>query len=178
MGVVGLHEVVRRVLREHKLAALARMIAFDTELPPVEVLGDAEKLRTIVDNLVSNAVKYSPRSGTITLSLAVGDGLAVLDVTDEGPGVSPDEREKVFDSFYQGAPPAEGRVKGSGLGLAIAREYVLAHGGRIEAGERRDGRRGARFRVSLPLPSSQAAVADGNTAVVLAAKSLSMGRGK
>ena len=178
MGVVGLHEVVRRVLREHKLAALARMIAFDTELPPVEVLGDAEKLRTIVDNLVSNAVKYSPRSGTIALSLAVGDGLAVLEVTDEGPGVSPDEREKVFDSFYQGAPPAEGRVKGSGLGLAIAREYVLAHGGRIEAGERRDGRRGARFRVSLPLPSSQAAVADGSAAMVLAAKSLSMGRGK
>ena len=68
-----------------------------------------------------------------------------------GPGVPAPEREHVFDSFFQGAPPDEGRVKGSGLGLAIAREYAMAHGGRIEAVDRPDGARGACFRLVLPL---------------------------
>ncbi|MBK6806653.1 MAG: sensor histidine kinase [Betaproteobacteria bacterium] len=134
-----------------KLAALARMIAFDTRLEPAIVTGDAERVRTIVDNLVSNAIKYSPRSGTITAEIRVRDGVAILEVSDQGPGVPAAEREHVFDSFFQGAPPDEGRVKGSGLGLAIAREYAMAHGGRIEAVDRPDGARGACFRLVLPL---------------------------
>ena len=75
----------------------------------------------------------------------------MLDVIDRGPGIDPGERERIFDSFYQGKPPVEGRVKGSGLGLAIAREYALAHGGRIEVRERADGKQGAHFRLWLPL---------------------------
>ena len=151
VGPVELPDVVRRVLREQKLAALARMIAFETRLEPAVVTGDAERVRTIVDNLVSNAIKYSPRSGTITAEVHARDGLAVLEVADQGPGVPPAERERVFDSFYQGAPPAEGRVKGSGLGLAIAREYAAAHGGRVDVVDRADGGRGACFRLVLPL---------------------------
>ena len=65
----------------------------------------------------------------------------------------------MFDSFYQGAPPAEGRVKGSGLGLAIAREYAAAHGGRIDVVERADGARGACFRLVLPLAMGERAAA-------------------
>ena len=127
------------------------MIAFQSTLQPTVVVGDAEKLRTVIDNLVSNAIKYSPRSGAIEITLEARDGCAVLDVADHGPGIEPAERERIFDSFYTGAGPAEGKVKGSGLGLAIAREYALGHGGRIEAMSRSDGARGARFRLSLPL---------------------------
>lgn len=151
LGPVLLPDVVRRVLREHKLAALARMVTFDTNLQQALVIGDADKIRTIVDNLVSNAIKYSPRSATIGVALGVERGHAVLDVTDQGPGIAPAERERIFESFYQGKPPVEGRVKGSGLGLAIAREYAVAHGGRIEVRERADRRQGAHFRLSLPL---------------------------
>jgi two-component system, NtrC family, sensor histidine kinase GlrK len=151
LGPMALADVVARVLREQKLAALARIISFDTTLKPALVIGDAEKIRTIVDNLVSNAIKYSPRSGTIALSVDSEDGHALLDVIDEGPGVGPDDRERIFDSFYQGRAPAEGRVKGSGLGLAIAREYATLHGGRIELKDRPDGRHGAWFRLLLPL---------------------------
>ncbi|HEY8242872.1 MAG TPA: HAMP domain-containing sensor histidine kinase, partial [Casimicrobiaceae bacterium] len=151
VGPVELPDIVRRVVREQKLAALARMIAFDTHLEPAVVTGDAERIRTIVDNLVSNAIKYSPRSGTIDAKLRARDGLAVLEVADEGPGVPTAERESVFESFFQGAPPTEGRVKGSGLGLAIAREYANAHGGRVEVVDRPDGARGACFRLVLPL---------------------------
>ncbi len=150
LGAVMLADVIRRVVKEHKLAALARVITFEAKLSPAMVVGDAEKIRTIVDNLVSNAIKYSPRSGVITLNLAEVDGFAVLDVIDQGHGVDPADRERIFESFYQGKPPAEGRVKGSGLGLAIARDYALAHAGRVEVLNRTDGRRGANFRLTLP----------------------------
>jgi two-component system sensor histidine kinase GlrK len=154
LGPIPLPDIVQRVVREQKLAALARMISFDTRLKPALVIGDAEKIRTIVDNLVSNAIKYSPRSGAIELAIRSEDGNAILDVIDEGPGVANDDRDHIFDSFYQGAAPTEGRVKGSGLGLAIAREYATVHGGRIDLKQRTDGRHGAWFRLSLPLASA------------------------
>ena len=151
LGPVSLPDIARQVMREHKLAAFARMITFDADLASVVVKGDAERIRTIVDNLVSNAVKYSPRTGVITLRLSSERDCAVLDVADEGSGVAADERERIFESFYQGKPPIEGRVKGSGLGLAIAREYALAHEGTIEVRDRPDGRRGAMFTLRLPI---------------------------
>jgi two-component system sensor histidine kinase GlrK len=151
VGPVAVQDVVQRVLNEHKLAALARMVTFDQELVPARIVGDADKVRTIVDNLVSNAIKYSPRSASIVVSLRAEQGYAVLDVVDRGPGIDPAERERIFESFYQGRPPVDGRVKGSGLGLAIAREYALAHGGRIELVEPAPNEQGAHFRLWLPL---------------------------
>src|SRR4029079_11289108 len=114
-------------------------------------VGDSEKVRTVIDNLLSNAIKYSPRSGVIELTLFEHDGFAVLDVADHGPGIAAAERERVFDSFYSGKAPVDGKVKGSGLGLAIAREYALAQSGRIEVLDRSDGQRGVRLRLWLPL---------------------------
>jgi two-component system sensor histidine kinase GlrK len=156
---VPLAEVVARVIREQKLAAFARMVTFETKLPAVEVIGEEERIRTIVDNLLSNAIKYSPRSGVVALDLAIDDGFAVFDVIDEGHGVESTERERIFESFYQGKPPTDGRVKGSGLGLAIAREYAVMQGGSIDVRDRADGRRGAHFRLRLPLsrPAGDAA---------------------
>jgi two-component system sensor histidine kinase GlrK len=155
-GPVPMADVVRRVLREHKLAALARMVAFDAKLKPALIFGDADKIRTIVDNLVSNAVKYSPRSASVTVALGIERGFAVLDVIDHGPGIDAAERQRIFDSFYQGRPPVDGKVKGSGLGLAIAREYASAHGGRIEVLDRPDRGHGAHFRLWLPLAAADA----------------------
>jgi two-component system sensor histidine kinase GlrK len=154
LGPVMLAEVVRRVLREQKLAAVARIVTFDTKIAPSVAVGDGEKIRTIVDNLVSNAIKYSPRSGVIELHSFEQDGFAVLDVSDHGPGIAPAERDRVFDSFYSGKAPADGKVKGSGLGLAIARDYALAQSGRIEVLDRSDAQRGVRFRLWLPLSLS------------------------
>jgi two-component system sensor histidine kinase GlrK len=159
LGPVLLSDVVRRVVKEHKLAALARVITFEAKLTPALVVGDADKIRTIVDNLVSNAIKYSPRSGVIALCVLQEQGFAVLDVIDQGFGIVPADRQRVFESFYQGQPPVEGRVKGSGLGLAIARDYALAHGGRIEVQDRADGKRGAHFRLWLPLATGDTGVA-------------------
>ena len=157
LGPVALPEVATRVLREQRLAALGRMISFETSLKPATVIGDAERLRTIVDNLLSNAIKYSPRNATVQVNVGTRDGFAVVDVIDEGRGVSDTDRERVFESFYQGTPPVDGRIKGSGLGLAIARDYALAQGGRIEVATRPDGKSGAWFRLSLPLATVEVA---------------------
>lgn len=155
LGPVALSDVVTRVVREQRLAALARMVTFQTTLRPATVVGDTEKLRTIVDNLVSNAIKYSPRNSVVELSIGARDGLALLDVIDEGRGVAHADRTRVFESFYQGPAPVDGRIKGSGLGLAIAREYALAQGGRIDVASRADGKNGAWFRLSLPLAATE-----------------------
>ncbi|HSC99523.1 MAG TPA: ATP-binding protein, partial [Casimicrobiaceae bacterium] len=155
LGPVALPDIVNRVVREQRLAALGRMITVDAKARPATVIGDVEKLRTIVDNLLSNAIKYSPRNATVQLAVGVKDGYAVLDVIDEGRGVAPADRTRIFESFYQGPAPVDGRVKGSGLGLAIAREYAHAHGGRIEVASRLDGRSGAWFRLTLPLATTE-----------------------
>src|SRR6185436_5451933 len=87
VGPVSMVEVVTRVLSEHKLAAFARMVTFEHQLAPALVVGDADKVRTIVDNLVSNAIQYSPRSAPIVVALGVEAGFAVLDVSGRGSGI-------------------------------------------------------------------------------------------
>jgi len=156
LGPVALPDIVTRVLKEQRLAALARMVTFQATLRPATVIGDGEKLRTIVDNLLSNAIKYSPRNATVELNVGINDGFAVLDVIDQGRGVLAADRNRIFESFYQGPAPVDGRIKGSGLGLAIAREYALAQGGRIDVAGRMDGTSGAWFRLSLPLAAADA----------------------
>ena len=123
-------------------------------LQPVVVHGDTEKLRVIIDNLVSNAVKFSPERGEIEMSLNLDQGEACLDVQDEGPGIAQAEREKIFDARFKGALQVDAAVAGSGLGLAIAREFALAHGGTVKLLERPPRKtmagRGSHFQLRLP----------------------------
>lgn len=145
---VALDVVCTQVLRTHRLVAAARAIRFERKLTPLLVEGDADKLRVVVDNLITNAIKFSPREGSIHVELTKREGLAVLDVVDQGAGVAAEERERVFEPFFRGTRARRGTVKGSGLGLAIAKEYVLAHRGKIEVVEEGSG---GHFRVKLPL---------------------------
>ncbi|HUG78317.1 MAG TPA: HAMP domain-containing sensor histidine kinase [Burkholderiales bacterium] len=147
-GSVALDALVREVARSHDLAVRAKGQHLALDLGRVSLDADAEKLRSIVDNLIGNAVKFTPAGGTISVVVrAIGDE-AIIDVIDSGPGVPPEESESVFESFFRGRTKASGRVEGTGLGLAIAREYTEAHGGRISviAGKGEGGH----FRVRLP----------------------------
>ena len=141
-------EVARQVLEAHKLAIAARRLTLDLHLEPAKLLADADKLRVMLDNLISNAVKYSPELGNISLVVRPEAGKVLIEVGDAGPGIAAEDRDRVFDWFFQGKLGHGGRVKSSGLGLAIAREFVLAHRGSIEVIAQ--GKPGARFRVSLP----------------------------
>jgi two-component system sensor histidine kinase GlrK len=149
LDALQFERIVERALVDHQLTARARNIRTDLRLEPVVLRADEDKLLAVVTNLLSNAIKYSPDGGMISLaSRREGDEL-VFEVGDAGPGIPPEDRERIFDWFYQGQPLHHGRVRGSGLGLAIAREFVLAHGGRIEIVDYPSG--GAHFRVTLPL---------------------------
>jgi len=146
---VRLDRVVARVLNDHRLTAKARGIRADLRLNPVSLNADADKLRVVADNLVSNAIKYSPDGGIISLAVHKEGKNVVFDVSDTGPGIPPEDRDRIFDWFFRGEHGHLRRVQGSGLGLAIAREFVTAHRGRIEVVN--DGASGAHFRVSLPV---------------------------
>lgn len=151
---VPLHQIVEEVATDHKPGMLAKTIKLDMDAAEVVVMGDEEKLRTVMDNLFSNAVKYSPDGGKIHVTLQSRDAHAVLDVIDDGPGIPAAERDKIFDPFFQGGSSPAGYLKGNGLGLAIAREYLTAHHGTIQAVDYLG--HGAHFRVRLPLHSSKA----------------------
>jgi two-component system sensor histidine kinase GlrK len=144
---LALDDLIREVAAGYSIVTRAKSVALELALERVEIEGDRDKLKTVVDNLISNAVKYSPAGGCITISLASRSGSAVIDVRDQGPGIAPEERERVFDAFFQGRAKAGGPIKGSGLGLSIAREFVHLHDGAIEVV---DEGAGAHLRVSLP----------------------------
>lgn len=93
------------------------------------VNGDAEALRTLLANLVENAIRYTPGPGRVDIAVALADGQARLTVSDSGPGIPADERERVFDRFYRRAEATE---SGSGLGLAIVRTIADHHGASVE----------------------------------------------
>jgi len=145
------NEVIAKVIEDQKVAIKAKHIKINAHLHEAAILADAEKIRIVVENLLSNAIKYSPIGGVIRLSLQVEDGQAVLNVEDQGPGIKADERDKVFEAFYQGRESDTSYVKGTGLGLSIAREYIRLHQGMIEIVERQHG---AGFRVALPATGS------------------------
>lgn len=145
---VDLKALMLEVVNAHKLAAKAKHLSFEPDLADVTVVGDRDKLRTVMDNLVSNAVKYCPEQGKVMLSLGRLGNMATLDVMDTGPGISDQDKSRIFEPFYQGRTPSRGPVQGTGLGLSIVKEFVLAHQGSIEIMESAPA--GAHFRIMLP----------------------------
>lgn len=144
-----LAEIAHRAVDPHRLAAASRGVRIRLDAKPAPLLGDAEKLRIVVDNLVSNAIRFTPEGGTVSVSTRrEGEG-GVIEVQDTGPGVRPEDRERVFDWFFK-SPTAAG---GSGFGLAIARELAAAHGGKLELMP--PSERGARFRVLVPFDAKR-----------------------
>lgn len=151
---VALQDLLRQVADAHLLEAQAKRQTVTLNVPAASVEGDGEKLRTVFDNLVGNALKFTPEGGAISLVLTEDAQSVCVAVIDNGPGVPVDERRSIFDTFFRGRTKGSGRVEGSGLGLAIAREFVQAHGGTI--GVASDGQ-GSRFSVVLPRHAGGAA---------------------
>lgn len=113
---------------------------------PVRVRGQADNLRVLLDNLIDNALRYTPAGGRVDVAVGEAEGWACLTVADTGPGIPPHERERVFDRFYRLAGT---EAPGSGLGLAIVKGIVDLHAGRIRLEDTAGG--GLTVRVELPL---------------------------
>jgi len=153
----GLHEVqqvamdqlVESVLADHGPAIKSKQINLQADLAPVSLVGDKQKLATVVDNLILNAVNYCPPKGCINVRLQQLEDKVVLNVIDSGEGFNESDKGRVFEAFYQGRESSHGHVKGTGLGLSIAQEYVLTHNGAIEV--LGDEAEGGHVCVTLPI---------------------------
>jgi PAS domain S-box-containing protein len=123
-------------------------VALDLDRAPV-IAGDPHRLRQVVENLVSNAIKFTPRGGSVTIKATADGELAEIAVADTGIGIPPEDRGRLFERMYR-APEAERRhIQGTGLGLTIVKAIVDAHGGTITVDS--DVDEGATFRVKLPV---------------------------
>ncbi|MDP9199676.1 MAG: ATP-binding protein [Pseudomonadota bacterium] len=143
-----LDSLIGTVVDSQRLALAARDVKLDLQVDDVELVADRSKLKLVLDNLLSNALKFTPGGGTIHLHAFQAGRSTVIDLADTGPGIPPEERDKVFQAFYSGATPQGGPLKGTGIGLSVVREFVQAHGGTIEIV---DGQfPGAHLRIRLP----------------------------
>jgi len=115
---------------------------------PIRIRHDPQRIGQVVVNLVNNAIKFTPPGGAVAVDVAATVGGAMIEVTDTGVGIDPDELPHIFERFYRGSRANEVRSSGSGLGLAIVHSIVDMHGGTVEV-ESRIGA-GSRFTVALP----------------------------
>ncbi|HEU5161849.1 MAG TPA: ATP-binding protein [Thermoanaerobaculia bacterium] len=156
---VDLGPVVNAAMTTVHPAAAAKGIEMLASIPPriPQVLGDDGRLQQIVWNLLANAVKFTPRGGTITLRLTFNASLVRLTIQDTGKGISPDYLPRVFEPFSQEDGTTTRAHEGVGLGLSIVRSLVELHGGRIRAWSEGPGR-GATFTLDLPVMESTVGV--------------------
>ena len=145
-----LRAAVETAVEQSAAAARRRGIDLSLHLPdaPVRIRHDPQRIGQVVANLVANAVKFTPRGGSVSVDVAATPDGARIEVVDTGVGIDATELPLIFDRFYRGSRANEARGSGSGLGLAIVRSIVDMHGGTVEV-ESRVGN-GSRFTVTLP----------------------------
>ena len=142
-----LRELLHALVEEQRLQWQARHLTIELEGEAPVLAVDADKLSAALGNLLSNSIRFSPIGGTLFITLSAQPGFVRIDLQDQGPGVAPADRERIFEPFFRGEVQPVDAVRGSGIGLSIVREYVQAHGGRVDllpAGP------GAHFRIELP----------------------------
>jgi two-component system, OmpR family, phosphate regulon sensor histidine kinase PhoR len=158
---MDLRDTVAESCRTQHHAAETKRVELFTGLPdkPVTIEGDAEAMRELVDNLVSNAIKYTPSGGRVDVRLVTENGSAVLEVADTGIGIPPEEQSRVFERFYRVDKARSRQLGGTGLGLSIVKHVALAHGGNISL--KSASGRGSTFRVQLGLKPGEASRKEG-----------------
>jgi signal transduction histidine kinase len=150
MRTGDLRDPIQAVVQALSEVAIDRGIELDSQAPghPVELRFDRERIVQLLTNLVGNALKFTPRGGSVSVRLTESESGAMVEVRDSGAGIPSDELPRIFERFYRGTNTGDARASGSGLGLAIVRSIVDMHGGEIEVasvvGE------GTVFRITLP----------------------------
>jgi signal transduction histidine kinase len=152
MKTVELDTLMLEVMQQMKVLARGKLTLKVGEIDQVLVCGDQDRLKQVLVNLISNAIKYTPEGGEVVVGLGKVDSKACLVVSDSGPGIPPEDRPHIFERFYRGEKSrTRGKDgKGYGLGLSIAYWIVQNHGGTIDVNPRQP--RGTTFTVWLPLP--------------------------
>lgn len=144
---VAIDQLVERIATRFRTQTSLHAIQVEFPASFPVILADEHRISQVIANLLSNAIKYSPDGGEITISGQVRHNQVIVCVSDQGPGIAPDDIPHVFDRFYRASNAAR-TTKGAGLGLYLARAVVEAHGGQIWVEPRRGD--GARICFSLP----------------------------
>jgi signal transduction histidine kinase len=145
-----INAIVREVVEKKRVLAEEKNIDIKTALEPLfSIKFDVKLIKQVIANLVENAIKYSPPGTTITVSSKEDNDFVRVSVADEGPGIAPDEQEKIFGKFYRVKNQETDQVKGSGLGLYLVKYFAELHGGTVELTS--EVGRGSTFTVSLPV---------------------------
>ncbi|MEE9395491.1 MAG: HAMP domain-containing sensor histidine kinase [Methylococcales bacterium] len=147
---INFKALIETVIGDYTLQLKANDIEVIADLQPITAYGISDKMRTITDNLMSNAVKYSPKGGKIRISLQEKGNSVHLDIEDDGPGIAKNEYQQVFEPYYRGRSKKHEDVSGTGIGLAIVSEYVASHHGHIYVLPPTKKANGAHFRVQFP----------------------------
>ena len=140
-------QLVEKQIETQRLQAQAHDLHVRVTGKAVQMEVDPEKIGTALANLISNAIRFSPLHGTISIALSQLDDSVRIDLQDEGPGIAAADRERIFEPFFRGERQPADAIRGSGIGLSIVHEYISAHGGRIELLPTTSG---AHFRIELP----------------------------
>jgi two-component system phosphate regulon sensor histidine kinase PhoR len=150
IGDVPLGEVFEECADQFADAAAARQIDFNVELPPEELTarGDEEGIRTIVSNLVDNAIKYTPPHGRVTVRAIADETTVTIEVQDTGIGIAEKDQARIFERFYRVDKARSRELGGTGLGLSIVKHLAQAFGGHV--GLNSTPKKGSTFRVTLP----------------------------
>jgi two-component system sensor histidine kinase KdpD len=144
---VDLSAVIARVVKLFAIQAKEKGVALESGSGcPGTIAGDEVKLTWALSNLIANGIRYTPPGGTVRVAAESTDGAMLVSVSDSGPGIPPEQQEKLFERFAQS--PETGEAGAAGLGLAIVRDVVQAHGGRIHLHSAPG--RGSRFTLELP----------------------------
>jgi two-component system sensor histidine kinase GlrK len=144
---ISLLDLITKVIGAHELSIRNKQLVIETIFNLRQITADREKLTIIIDNLISNAVRYSPDLGHIKIRTSDDKSRYIIEVIDNGPGLDKADQEKLFDPFYRGTNLHKSLISGSGLGLAITKDLVEIHGGSIELAP---SSQGAHFIVTLP----------------------------
>jgi signal transduction histidine kinase len=155
LGEVDLNEVVTECLEAAQPLAAERQIELVSEVAETPLmLGDRSRLVQVLDNLISNALKFTPRSGSVSVRVSVAGNDATIEVQDTGIGIPPGEQSQLFERFFRSSNATEQAIPGTGLGLTIAKAIVERHEGSISI-ESADGA-GTTARVRLPVRTASA----------------------
>ncbi|MDZ4142103.1 MAG: HAMP domain-containing sensor histidine kinase [Methylotenera sp.] len=142
-----LNDVINKVIQAHALSLRNKQLAIKTNYNVDQVIADEGKLTIILDNLISNAVKYTPNSGIVTIITQQEKDWWRIEVLDNGPGLAKNDQDRLFDPFYRSDTLHKSLITGSGLGLTIAKDLVEMHGGSIKLAA---SNQGAHFIVRMP----------------------------
>ena len=151
---LALQKLLADVVQGRELQIQARRLTVLRDAPAITRALDREKLLVVLDNLLSNAIEFSPEGGVIRLEAAVSNRIVSFACVDQGPGIAAEDVERIFQPFVQGSRASPTPRQGSGVGLSIVRELMTAMGGRVMLVPNKGKVTGANFRIEVPSEQS------------------------